>query len=68
MLCSSPRFGQQIELTRTDFADTIDHEQPTVTIIVHVYEQVRTETITPLELLMNGGHCLNSYVLVSKRL
>lgn len=36
----SPRFGQQIDLNRENFTNSIDGENKNVTIIVHVYEQV----------------------------
>ena len=39
MICR-PRFGTVFDLTKTEFVDNIDKEQPTVFVIVHIYEKV----------------------------
>jgi len=39
-LLNSQRFGQTFDLTRANFTAAIDDEKKTVTIIVHVYEQI----------------------------
>ena len=41
LLFCRPRYGKQIDLNRENFTNAIDNENKNVTIIVHVYEQVR---------------------------
>lgn len=38
---SRPRFGNVIELTNEMFLNEIDKENKNVTVIVHIYDQVR---------------------------
>lgn len=39
----SPRFGQLYSLTKDKFVEALDAEKSTVTVIVHIYEDVSTE-------------------------
>ena len=36
-----PKFGRVYELTKVEFVGAIDLEKPQVTVIVHIYENVR---------------------------
>lgn len=38
-LANMPRFGRVITLSRHQYLEAIDNEKPTVTIIVHIYEE-----------------------------
>lgn len=41
----SPKFGKVIALTKENFLDNIDKEDPSVKIVVHIYEDVRNYII-----------------------
>lgn len=40
MFICRPQFGTVFDLTASEFVDSIDKEQPTVFVIVHIYEKV----------------------------
>ena len=43
MMCRS-QFGTVFDLTTSEFVDSIDKEQPTVFVIVHIYEKASSYT------------------------
>lgn len=39
-----PQFGTVFDLSTSEFVDSIDNEQPTVFVIVHIYEKASSCT------------------------
>lgn len=51
----SPKFGKVVALTKENFLDNIDKEDPSVKIVVHLYEDVSTLVLMLFVFL--GNNC-----------